>query len=77
MVTAVKAAFDLHIPSESLLVGEYEVEQSTCPHWFLYHLGQAVVTGALQEPPGLHMPICVVPPADIKVAEVPHEDHGL
>ena len=35
MVTAAKAAFDLHIPNEPLLVGEYEVQQSTSPRWLL------------------------------------------
>lgn len=36
MVMAAKASFDLHIPSESLLAGEYEVQQSTFPQWLLY-----------------------------------------
>ncbi|KAK4806246.1 hypothetical protein QYF61_013390 [Mycteria americana] len=66
MVTAAKAAFDLHIPNEPLLVGEQEVQQSTSPHWLLCHLGEEVVIDALQELPGLLMPCSVVPPADIE-----------
>lgn len=49
--TAAKVAFDLHIPSESLLVGEYEIEQSASPCWLLYHLDKKVLINALQEPP--------------------------
>ncbi|PKU43982.1 hypothetical protein llap_5701 [Limosa lapponica baueri] len=51
MVTAAKAAFDLHIPSEPLLFGEYEIQQSTSPHWFLYHLEEEAIINALQELP--------------------------
>ncbi|KAK4807192.1 hypothetical protein QYF61_024312 [Mycteria americana] len=77
MVTAAKAAFDLHIPDEPLLVGEYEVQQTPSPRQLLYHLGQEVVVDAVQEPPGLLMPFCVDPPADVRVVEGPHEDKGL
>ena len=77
MVTAAKATFDLHIPNEPLLVGEYKVQQSTSPSWLLYDLAEGVITNALQEPPGLLMSCCVVPPADIRVLGTPHEDQGL
>jgi len=35
MATAAKAAFDLHIPHQPLLVGEYKVQHNTSPHWHL------------------------------------------
>ncbi|GAB0184060.1 hypothetical protein GRJ2_000871300 [Grus japonensis] len=76
MVTAAKAAFDLHVLSELLLAVEYEVQQSTTPHWLLYQLEEKVIINALQESPGLLMSCCVVPPADIRMVEVPHEDKG-
>lgn len=63
-VTAAKAAFDLRIPNKPLLVGRSEVQQSTSPRWPLYRLGEEVVADALQEPPRLLMPRCVVPPAN-------------
>ncbi|KAK4824552.1 hypothetical protein QYF61_016156 [Mycteria americana] len=49
IVTAVKAAFDLHIPNEPLIVGEYEAQQCTSPHWLLYHLEEEeVIINGLQ-----------------------------
>lgn len=51
IITAGKTAFNLHSPSESLLAGEYEVQQSTSPHWLLYELEDEVIINALQEPP--------------------------
>lgn len=63
MVPAAKAAFDLHILSKPLLGDEYQVQQNTSPHQFLYHLEEEVIINALQEPPGLILPCCVVPPA--------------
>lgn len=58
VVTAAKAAFDLHIPSDPLLDAEYEVQQSTSL-WPLCHKGQEAVS-ALQKPPALLVPCCVV-----------------
>ncbi|KAK4828649.1 hypothetical protein QYF61_000297 [Mycteria americana] len=46
MVTAAKAAFDLHIPSEPIVVGEYEIQQSTPSHWLFYHLEEEVIANA-------------------------------
>ncbi|KAK4827704.1 hypothetical protein QYF61_020982 [Mycteria americana] len=51
MVTAAKAAFNLRISNEPFLVCESEIQQSTSPHWLLYHLGQEVVIDSLQELP--------------------------
>ncbi|KAK4832416.1 hypothetical protein QYF61_023095 [Mycteria americana] len=56
MVTASKVAFDLHISNGSLLVGEYEVQQTISSHWLLNHLEEEVIINELQEPPGLLMP---------------------
>ncbi|KAK4832223.1 hypothetical protein QYF61_021070 [Mycteria americana] len=64
MVTAAKAALELHIPSEPLLVGENKVQHSTSPRWLLYHLEKEVIINAFQEPPGLLIPCCVVCPTD-------------
>ena len=77
MVTATKAALDLHSSHESLLVGENEIQHSSSPHWLLSHLEKEVIINAFQEPPGLPMPGYAVPPTDIRVVEVPHEDQGL
>lgn len=41
-------------------------------HGLLCHLGEEV--DSIQEPPGLRVPCCVVPPVPIGVVEVPHED---
>jgi len=40
-------------------------------------LDQEIVLDALQEPPELLVSGCGVPPADIRVGEVPSEDQGL
>jgi len=53
MVSSAKTDFGLHIPNETLLVGMYEVPQSTSPHWLLCHLEEELVIDALQEPHGL------------------------
>lgn len=47
MTTAAKAAFDFHISNEHLLVGEYEVKQSTSSNWLLCHLEAEVIVNAL------------------------------
>ncbi|XP_072710958.1 uncharacterized protein [Ciconia boyciana] len=77
MVTAAKAVPELHIPHQPLLVGENKVQHSTSPCWLLYHLEKEVIINTFQEPPRLLMPSCVVPPTDIGVVEIPHEDQGL
>jgi len=75
MVTAAKAALDLHVSHQSLLVDENKVQHSTSLCWISYHLEKEAIINAFQEPPGLLMPCCVVP-TDIIVAEVPHEDQA-
>jgi len=40
-------------------------------------LEKEVIINAVQEPPGLLMPCCVVPPTDIGMVEVLHEDQDL
>jgi len=55
------------------LIGGGAVQCSTSPCGLLYHLEKEVIINTFQEPPGLIMPSCVVPPTDIRVAEVPHE----
>ncbi|KAK4821803.1 hypothetical protein QYF61_003832 [Mycteria americana] len=77
MVTAAKAALELHIPHRRLLVGENKVQHSTSPCWLLSPWEKEVIISAFEEPPGLLMPCCVVPPRDIGVVEVPHEEEGL
>ncbi|KAK4822239.1 hypothetical protein QYF61_011880 [Mycteria americana] len=66
MVTAAKAALELHFPHQPLLVGENKVWHSTSPRWLLYHLEKEVIINTFQEPPGLLMACCVVPPTDIR-----------
>ncbi|GAB0180340.1 hypothetical protein GRJ2_000499300 [Grus japonensis] len=78
MVTAAKAALELHIPHQPPpSPDENKVQHGTSPRWPLYHLEKEVIINAFQELPGLLMPCCVVPPADIRVVEVPHENQGL
>ncbi|KAK4829762.1 hypothetical protein QYF61_006486 [Mycteria americana] len=70
MVTAAKAALELHIPHQPLLVGENKVQHSTSPLWFLYHLEKEFIINAFEEPPRLLMlcwTCCVVPLTDIGV----------
>jgi len=43
MVTAATAALDLHIPHQSPLGGENEVQHSTPPRWLLCHLDEKVI----------------------------------
>ena len=69
MVTAVKAALELHIPQQQLHVGENKVQHSTSAHWLFYHLEKEVIINTVQKPPGLLMPCCVVPPIDTGVIE--------
>lgn len=59
MVPLVKAAFDLHIPNEPLLVDEYEVQQNTCPHQLFYKLEQEVIMNVFQEFCRLILSCCV------------------
>jgi len=77
MLPAARTAFYLRIPSKTLLVDENDIQQSTSPHWLLCHMGEEVVIDVSQELPRLLMPCCVVPVADIGVAQVPHEYLGL
>ncbi|KAK4822677.1 hypothetical protein QYF61_019044 [Mycteria americana] len=71
MVTAAKAALELHIPYQLLPVGENKVQHSTIPHWLLYHLEKEIIINTFQEPPGLLMPCCVVPLTDIGLEKTP------
>ena len=75
MESATKSALAFHIPHQPF--GENEVHHSISHHWFLYHLEKKVIISAFQEPLGLPMSCCAVPPTDIRVIEVPHEDQGL
>ena len=56
MVTEAKAALELHIPHQPLLMDEIKVQYNTSPHWLPYHLEKEVSINAVQEPPGLLMP---------------------
>ncbi|KAK4822575.1 hypothetical protein QYF61_017161 [Mycteria americana] len=67
MVTAARAALEFHIPHQPLLAGDNKVQHNTSPHWLLYHLEKEVIINTFQEPPGLLMPCCVVPPTDIGI----------
>ncbi|KAJ7399009.1 hypothetical protein BTVI_119316 [Pitangus sulphuratus] len=77
MFTAAQAALDLHIPHQPLLAGENKVQHSIPCHWLLYHLEKEVVINAFQEPLGLIVLCCLVPPTDIRVAVLSHEDQGF
>ena len=46
MVTAAKAAFDLHTLNKPVLVSEYEIQQSTSPHGVLWCLGSVLCSAA-------------------------------
>jgi len=53
MVTADKVALQLHIPHQSLLVGENKLQHNTSPCWLLGHLEKDVIINAFQKVPGL------------------------
>ena len=38
MATTAQILFDIHIPHQPFLAGEYEIQQSTSPLWFLHGL---------------------------------------
>jgi len=77
MVTATKAAFELHMPNKPLVgLRSSKALVFIDSRWLLWGLEEEVV-GALQAPPGLLMPCYAVPPATICVVEVPREDEGL
>ena len=59
------------------LVGENKVQHRTSPCGLLCHLEGEVVIKAFQEPTGLLVPCRVVPPTDVGVVQVPHEDQGF
>lgn len=67
MVAAAKAAFDLHNPNKLLIVGEYEVQHRTSPHWLLCYCEEEVIN-ELQEPSRLLLSWCVVSPRDIRMS---------
>ena len=75
MVTKIKAALELHITHQPLLLGEDKIQHSTSSHGFLYHLEGEVIINAFQLQ--LLVPCYVVLPTDIRMIEVPHEDHVL
>ncbi|GAB0210107.1 hypothetical protein GRJ2_003476500 [Grus japonensis] len=74
VVTAAKAALELDIPYQALLIGENKVQHGTSPRGLLYHLEEKVIINTFQEPPALLVPCCVLPPADVGVVEVHHKD---
>ncbi|PKU39025.1 obscurihypothetical protein [Limosa lapponica baueri] len=76
-VTTAKAALELHVPHQPLLIGQDKIRNGTSPCLFLYHLKKEVIINVLQEPAGLLMPCCAVPPTDTKLVEVAHEDQDL
>lgn len=68
---------ELHIPHQPLLVFYKKVQPNTSSHWLLYHLEKEVVVNAFQESPGLPIPSCVVPPADVGVVDVSHRNQDM
>lgn len=66
----VAEAKDLHIPQKPQGT-KHKVLHSTSPCWLLYHLEKEVIISAFQKPPGLLMSFCAVPPAGIRVVEIP------
>ena len=68
---------EVHVPHQSLPVDENKGQHSASSCGLLCHLKGEVIVSAFQEPPGLLMPCCVVPPTDTGVVEVSHEDQGL
>lgn len=74
MPTVAKIALELHIPCQSLLVGENEVQWSTSLKKLLYNLENKVFTSAVQETPRLFMHCFDVPPADSGVIDVHNQN---
>lgn len=54
----------------------FDDDCSQALHLVSLSLGQVIYFQCIQEHHGLLMPCCIVPPADIQVAEVPQEDQG-
>ena len=48
VITAAKAALELHISHQPLPVGESKVQRNTSPHGLLYRLEQEVIINAFQ-----------------------------
>lgn len=69
-------------PGLVLLASENEVQHSISPCCLLCHLEKEVTISAFllysvsAMPPGCPLPHCAVPPTDIGVVQVPHEDQG-
>ncbi|CAM9626289.1 unnamed protein product [Bubo scandiacus] len=61
----------------SLFLNSLNFTFLTGPCWLLYHLEKEFNINTFQEPPGLLMPCCVVPPTYIRMVEVPHDDQDL
>lgn len=77
LVPAAKAALEHCIPHGLLPVGERRVQHGTSPSWLLYHLCKKVVVDTFKEPPALPVHCHGIPPIDVRVVEVSHEDQGL
>lgn len=71
MLTVAKTA---HIPCQSLLVGDNEVQRRASLKKLLYQLEKEVFTNAVQETPRLFMHCFVVPPADTGVIDVHNQN---
>lgn len=74
VVTVAKAALELHISHQMLLLVKTRSNISTSPHCLLYHLGKEVIISTSQDCSGWFMPCCVVPPGDTRVVEGPYKD---
>lgn len=74
LATAAKLALE---QLQLLPVDKHRVQHGISPCWLLSHLGKKVVVDTLMEPPELSVYSHVVPPACVRMVEVPHEDQGL
>ena len=69
MVTAAKAAPDLHVPDWLFLVSKCDAQNSIFASWLLDHLHWDVVINAFQKFSGLFMSHYIIPSAAIRVCK--------
>ena len=76
MVTTAQAASNLNVSNAFLFTTEHQVQQGFTSVRSIYYLDQEVVLNRLQESPGWSATCQATIPADIRVAEIPHQDRS-
>ena len=77
MVTTAQAASNLNFSNAQLSFGELQVQQGFTSDRSVQCLDEEVILNGLQESPGLCATCRAAIPADIRVAEIPHQDKSL